>query len=44
MTTYMTRRDVLNAGATTVAHIHNGNYVAGRPTKEAITTRFLFRG
>ena len=37
MTTYMTRRDVLNAGATTVAYIHNGIYVAGRPTKEAIT-------
>ncbi|AIZ02051.1 nucleoid disruption protein [Escherichia phage vb_EcoM-VR5] len=34
MTTYMTRRNVLSAGATTVAYVMNGEYKIGRPSKE----------
>lgn len=34
MTTYMTRRNVLSAGATTVAYVMNGEYQIGRPSKE----------
>lgn len=34
MTTYMTRKNVLSAGATTVAYVKNGEYQNGKPSKE----------
>lgn len=34
MTTYMTRHNVLSAGACTVAYVKNGEYQNGKPSKE----------
>ena len=34
MNTYMTRGNVLSAGATTVVYVKNGEYQNGKPSKE----------